>query len=273
MSVSQVATHDVEIHDEIVIKRYRSWDRLEPHREWTALHLLAEHAPGLAPTPLGADLDGTPPTLVMSRLPGTPLRGQVAGPEQVRALAAALTRLHRTVPAAESLKPAAWHPAAAVAHVRARVAEDPDLGDSPTVRQARALGTAWLSGPSIDRLPADPFPPVLGLADGNRANYLWDAAGARVHLVDWEDSGRADRAFELADLCEHISHADGHLDTDLLLAQLDLSAGEAARVREFRRLIALGWLLMLGPGGPATHRNPPGTLDHQARRVLTLLDG
>ncbi|WP_408964024.1 phosphotransferase [Nonomuraea angiospora] len=129
-----------------------------------------------------------------------------------------------------------------------------------------------MSGPSLDRLPINPFPSVLGMADGNLANYLWDAATARVRIIDWEDSGLADRAFELAEVAEHISHVDGDLDSDLLLAHLDLTSAEAARVHDFRRLLALGWLLMLGPDGPAARRNPPGTLDRQAERVLALLD-
>jgi len=35
--------------------------------------------------------------------------------------------------------------------------------------------------------------------------------------------------------------------------------------------LALFWLLMLLPGGPASTRNPPGTLSLQASRLLTLL--
>ncbi|MET9248390.1 aminoglycoside phosphotransferase family protein [Nonomuraea sp. NPDC003709] len=288
MAAGRSTTHDIEIRDDIVIKRYRSWERGEHRREWAALNVLALHAPGLAPAPVRADLDGSPPTVVMSRLPGTPLRGLPTGPEQVRALATALTHLHQAIPGADPLapasrpplnptpghvlKPAAWHPAAAVAHVRALAAAHPDLGDSPGTRRAFTLGTAWLSDPSLDRLPANPFPPVLGMADGNLANYLWDPDTARVHIIDWEDSGLADRAFELAEVAEHISHVDGDLDSGLLLAHLDLAPAEAARVHEFRRLLALGWLLMLGPDGPATRRNPPGTLDRQAERVLALLD-
>ncbi|MEV4356245.1 aminoglycoside phosphotransferase family protein [Nonomuraea sp. NPDC049625] len=296
MTAGRSTTHDIEIRDDIVIKRYRSWERGEHRREWAALNVLAEHAPGLAPAPVRADLDGSPPTVVMSRLPGTPLRGLPTGPEQVRALATALTHLHHAISGADPLdstsrhspdpspghplelatghvlKPAAWHPAAAVAHVRALAAAHPDLGDSPGARRAFTLGTAWLSDPSLDRLPVNPFPPVLGMADGNLANYLWDSDTARVHIIDWEDSGLADRAFELAEVAEHISHVDGDLDRDLLLAHLGLAPAEAARVHEFRRLLALGWLLMLGPDGPATRRNPPGTLDRQAERVLALLD-
>jgi hypothetical protein len=43
-------------------------------------------------------------------------------------------------------------------------------------------------------------------------------------------------------------------------------------VRDFRRLIALGWFLHLGHGGPATPHNPAGTLGRQAERILHLLD-
>ncbi|MEU1387219.1 MULTISPECIES: phosphotransferase [unclassified Nonomuraea] len=52
---------------------------------------------------------------------------------------------------------------------------------------------------------------MAAVADGNRANYLWDEHDRRVRLVDWEDSGRNDRAFELGELCEHISRLDGPL--------------------------------------------------------------
>ncbi|TMR90483.1 hypothetical protein [Nonomuraea basaltis] len=64
---------------------------------------------------------------------------------------------------------------------------------------------------------------------------------------------------------------DGHLDSDALLACLDLTAVEAARVRDFRRLLAFNWFLMLGPDGPFAARNPPGALERQAERFLALL--
>jgi hypothetical protein len=35
---------------------------------------------------------------------------------------------------------------------------------------------------------------------------------------------------------------------------------------------ALFWLMLLLPGSPAHHRNPPGTLERQAARLLLLLD-
>ncbi|MFI7699184.1 phosphotransferase family protein [Nonomuraea sp. NPDC049480] len=254
-----------------MIKRYRSWDRREPHREWTALTLLAEHAPGLAPEPITADLDAAPPTVVMSRLPGVPLRGLRTGPAHVHAMAAALTRLHRAVPAASLPEPAAWTPAGAVAYARGWAAKRPDLGEDPRAAKAFAAGAAWLAGPDADRLAVNPFPPVLGQIDGNHANFLWDDDTAQVRILDWEDSGSSDRAFELAEVAEHISRMDGHLDGDGFLACLDLTVMEAARVRDFRRLLAFNWFVMLSPDGPFATRNPLGTFERQAERVLALL--
>ncbi|WP_327591359.1 aminoglycoside phosphotransferase family protein (plasmid) [Nonomuraea sp. NBC_00507] len=271
--VDRFSTHDIELGDDLVIKRFRSWGRGEPQREWAALKLLAEHAPGLAATPVRAALDACPPTVVMTRLPGRVLRGEHAMDEQVRAMAAALDQLHHAIPAqaVAALEPAAWRPAAAVDKVRAWADKQPDLGDDSLVRQAFRAGVAWLASSAPDRLTTNPLPPVLGLADGNHANYLWDDQERRVRLVDWEDSGRSDRAFELGEVAEHISRVDGILDVERLLACIDLSQPEAERVRDFRRLSAMGWFLMLGPDGPATPHNPPGTLELQAERVLHLL--
>ena len=55
-------------------------------REWRALRLLAEHAPGLAPEPLRADLDAHQPVVEMSLLPGVPLGDAPLTPEQESAL-------------------------------------------------------------------------------------------------------------------------------------------------------------------------------------------
>ncbi|MFI7642359.1 aminoglycoside phosphotransferase family protein [Nonomuraea sp. NPDC049400] len=267
------STHSVEIGDVVVIKRYRSWDRGEPHREWAALTLLAEHAPGLAPTPVEAAFDAHPPMITMTRLPGQVLRGDHATGEQISAVAAALSQLHRAISTRvlEEVKPAPWGPAIAVDKVRKLASEQPDLGEGSEVRRAYREGSAWLASAEPDRLVVNPHPPVLGLADGNHANLLWDGHERRVRLIDWEDSGRSDRAFELGELTEHISHIDGTLDAEQLLGHIDLMPGEAERVLGFRRLIALGWFLQLGPDGAATPHNPVGTLERLAERVLHLL--
>ena len=87
--------HSVEMAGDTVVKRFRAWDRGEHEREWRALLLLAEHAAGLAPSPIRARLHDDPPTVVMSRVDGTPLRGGRLGEAQVTALARAVDTLHR----------------------------------------------------------------------------------------------------------------------------------------------------------------------------------
>jgi hypothetical protein len=67
-------THVIELGLAVVVKRFRSRDQDRHGREWRALTLLAEYAPGLAPEPLRADLDADPPAIEMSRLDGVPLR-------------------------------------------------------------------------------------------------------------------------------------------------------------------------------------------------------
>ncbi|WP_132514814.1 phosphotransferase [Nonomuraea diastatica] len=184
------STHNLELGDDVVVKRYRSWDRGEHHREWTALTLLAEHTPGLAPAPVDTALHAHPPTITMSRLPGHVLRGEHATDEQIRAMATALNRLHQDIPTrvVEALEPAPWGPATAVNNARTWADKHPDLGDDPLVHQAFRAGAAWLASDVPDKLIANPFPPVMGLADGNHANYLWDDRERRVWLIDWEDS-------------------------------------------------------------------------------------
>ena len=69
-------------------------------REWHALRLLAEHAPRLAPEPISAELDASPPSIVMSLLPGEPLGRRPLERAQEHALAIAIGRLWQAVPAA-----------------------------------------------------------------------------------------------------------------------------------------------------------------------------
>lgn len=130
-------THDIRIRSGCVTKRFRSWDRDEPQREWRALRLLAAHAPGIAPTPIRADLDGHPPSVVMSRLPGTPLCPSLT-PTQTQALAAAICTLHRCLPqqTLRQLPDRIRPPAEAVTALRRRCLQRPALGPEPLVVEA-----------------------------------------------------------------------------------------------------------------------------------------
>jgi aminoglycoside phosphotransferase len=270
-------THDVSIDARggFVTKRFRSWARDEPAREWRALRLLDEYAPGLAPRPLSASLnppDGSAPELRMSWLPGLPLSAAAVTPAQVRALAGALDRLWRSIPSDRlaATGPGGHNPARFTGQVRQALAAGYDLGADVRVRRAAARASAWLAGGAIERALAAGDRVVLGQGDGCLGNFLWD--GREMRLVDFEDSGPSDRAFELAILVEHLSAwLDAGLDAGRLLDLFELTTAERERVLEFRRLAALFWLVLLRPGGPAGRRNPPGTLRRQAGRLLALL--
>jgi aminoglycoside phosphotransferase (APT) family kinase protein len=270
----QAATHgvNVDISRGVVVKRFRSWDRREPVREWTALTLLAEHAPGLAPAPIHAGLTADPPVIEMSRLPGVPLGGTPLLAAQADALALALERLWNAVPRARLTD--GYGPGPNVSQLARRITAMPgahhEIGDRSLVRHAWQAGADWFASAAPGSFHDGEV--VLGQGDCNLANFLWD--GTQVQIVDFEDSGPSDRAFELAVLVEHISAwSDADLSADALLALFDLTAAEQAAVREYRRLSALFWLTMLLPASPAHHRNPPGTLERQAVRLLLLLDG
>jgi Ser/Thr protein kinase RdoA (MazF antagonist) len=267
-------THEVRINPGLglVVKRFRSGHRSEPVREWAALSLLAKFAPGLAPVPVSADLDRDRPVVTMSWLPGTELAAAPVTPEQACALAEALERLWRSVPSIGREFPAAVppNPVAFARQVREMLTARPVLGDDPVVASAHATATAWLERGAIERHDPAGHHAVLGHGDPNLANFLWD--DGRIRLVDFEDSGPSDRAFELAILTEHISAwSDARLDANDFLALLDLTRAEQIRVHDFRRLAALFWLIMLGPGSSSSTRNPPGTLERQANRLLMLL--
>ncbi len=274
MTASAGITHQVSIDAEsaVVTKRYRSWSRGEPAREWRALSLLAEYAPGLAAEPLSAVLDTEPPVIQMSWLPGEQLGGVPLSVAQAHALAQALDRLWRSVPPErlQGFGAIAVNSAALTWQVRGALAASGALGDDPLVRRARAAAAGWLDSGMLDARNRAEADLVLGQGDPNLANFLWD--GDQVRLVDFEDSGPSDRSFELAILVEHISTwLSGSLDADAFLDLFGLTRAEQARLREFRRLTALFWLLRLRPGSKASSRNPPGTLRRQADRLLTLL--
>jgi len=275
-----VQTHQVSIDHgrQIVVKRYVQAERGQPAREWRALTLLAEHAPGLAPEPILADLTGAPPVVEMSLLAGEPLGGQPLTADQELAVVRALGQLWQSVPVSEVTPLPDEVPASTqlIRIVRQLAGQGHDLGADLVVRKARSAGLDWMSwamaetgqlGASLD---AASIPRVFGQGDANLANFLFD--GERVRLVDFEDSGISERPFELAVLVEHISAwSDAGLAGERFISAFDLSVAERTRLADWRRLAALYWLLRLRPGGDAEQRNPPGTLRRQAERLLALL--
>jgi Ser/Thr protein kinase RdoA (MazF antagonist) len=270
-------THLVDIGKDEVVKRFRSWDRGEHRREWQALTLLASYAPDLAPAPLSADLTSVPPQVRMSRVPGLPLDGlppdglppdgRAVTPGHLDAVAAAISRLHAAVPrdVVAGLRPQPWLEVGVVNRMRSIVAGRRAPHDDALARAAFHAGMRWF-GRAADPQP-EPHSVVFGQGDGNLANYLWD--GERVRLVDFEDSGRSDRAYELAAFAEHLSvwHDTG-IETGALLGRLELTRAERERVLFFRRAFTFYWLLKL----LNQRENRPDTLHRQAGRLLAVLD-
>lgn len=246
-----------------VIKRFRSWDRGEHQREWQALTLLAEFAPGLAPAPLSADLDADPPAITMTRLPGKPLASQPVTARHLDALAVTLNYLHTCVPASalDRVRPQRLlDTGRSVRHLRSYVAAMRDPDGEPAVQAAVSAAARWLAQAAE---PALPPTTVFGQGDANLGNFLWDAP--RLRVVDFEDSGRSDRAFELADLTEHYATVhDAGISADNVLGRFDLTAAEHARVLFFRRELAINWLHIV-------HKRPGPVPGQQAERVRSLL--
>jgi Ser/Thr protein kinase RdoA (MazF antagonist) len=269
----RVVTHQVSIDHEgqVVVKRYVDSHRGEPAREWRALQLLAEHAPRLAPEPISADLDASPPSIVMSLLPGEPLGGRPLTAAQEGALAVAVGQLWQAVPV-EFVAPVPGEvdTRAELVQVVGDWLEGADPDPDAPVRDALASAAAWLAGTTLLAARAghgraeSSMPRVLGQGDANLANFLWD--GELVRIVDFEDSGVSDRAFELAVLVEHVSAwRDAGLDGDRFIAGFNLSATEQSHLADWRRLLALYWLLRL------RRRADVGAAAGQAERLLSLL--
>ncbi|MEV4416037.1 aminoglycoside phosphotransferase family protein [Catellatospora sp. NPDC049609] len=248
-------THDLSTDGDVLVKRYASWDRDEHRREWMVLNHLHPRLPDLVPAPLAARLDAVPPSVKMSRLPGLPLAGPLT-PQLLDGLAEALRRMW-SVPAA-GLPPRRFHPAEAVAAARSMFAT--------ALRPEGVAGEAFDGAAGFLRRPVrvDAVPAVVGHGDPNLANYLWD--GTRVRIVDLEDAGASDVAYELATMVEHLSARD--TDWTAFVRGFDV---DGDRLRWSRTLFATLWFYWLLPGNGAAKRNPPGTLQLQAERLLALL--
>ena len=269
------STHDLTLGSTTVTKRYSRWSRGEPHREWRALQLVHALEPDLVPRPLDCDLGDAAPYVTMSRVPGEPLGPDVAiTPRCLDAAVEAITTLHEAISpeTLADLPERWWGPAVGIAEIRAWAGREGARGDlagqDPSVQEALAAGRRWVAAVPVSLTQTER--PVFARADGNAGNLIWDES--RVRLVDFEDSGVSDLAYEIADTVEHLSvWSDSGIAADDLLDRFALSPADQSRVGEYRRLWALFWLLMLLPGNPADGRNPAGTLERAATRLLAQM--
>lgn len=268
----QTSTHRLTIGETEVRKEFVADHEAQAEREWACLTLLAEHAPGLAPRALGRE-DGETPVIVMERIPGEPLGARPLTARQHAALGTSLRRLYDVpLPAVRDtgIGPRTY---GALEHARLIVgwlADDPDLGecrDAGLVGEALARAREYAAAPPLP----EPHLTALGIADLNPANVLWD--GSRCRLVDFEDGGLSDPAYELADHVEHLgSRLPGVYDDRALPAAVGLDAGARERMAAYRPLWAVFWLWMLLPGHPSWRRNPRGTTEDQAAHFMALVE-
>ncbi|WP_141578032.1 aminoglycoside phosphotransferase family protein [Actinomadura sp. WMMA1423] len=269
--MSLASTHDVQIHPRIVVKTYRPGSHDAAEREWRALTLLAEYAPGLGPSPITAELATEPARVTMTRLAGSPLTPPVTT-AQVEAMADAIKAMQRAIPRdlLAALPPRAGSPAEMLTDLRLAFPMLARPTADRMIENAFDEASAWIRHPALDAFAAEQHEPVLGTGDGNLANYLWN--GRTVGIVDFEHSGRSDQPYELAESVEHISlAAPGIIDAAQILDRFDPSPAQAARLRDSRRLLATFWLLAILRRASGETSAPPEILKHQATRVLTLL--
>jgi aminoglycoside phosphotransferase (APT) family kinase protein len=266
----QSSTHDLTIGPTEVRKAFVADHEAQAEREWACLTLLAEHAPGLAPRPLRRE-DGERPVIVMERLPGTHLEPRPLTSDRTRALGGALRRLYDVPVEAvrdAGIGPRRYEAAALVAVLEEWFADDYDLGecrDPAQVADALARARAWVAAPPLP----EPRATTLGIADLNPANVLLHEG--TVRLVDFEDGGLSDPAYELADHVEHLgSRLPGVYDVHALSTAVGLDADGRARMAAYRPLWAAFWLAMLLPGNGGWRRNPRGTTEAQAEHFMAL---
>lgn len=268
-------THHVTVGTHRVRKRFTSWQNGEADREWKCLRLLDKFAPGLAPRPLERTMEEGAPVIVMERVPGTPLSFVPLTEGQNNGLGASLRRLYDVPLDAileSGLEERRFGPNALEQYLNGAFHQAGDLStclDPATVEAAVTKGRCFVA--SALGGPKEALP-VMGIADLNPANVLWD--GNVCRLVDFEDGGRTCREFDLADHVEHIA-ARPHCvyDANLLARAVGLTEAEYQRFLAYRKLWALFWLHALLPGNSAYLRNPSGTTESQAHYVLGLLAG
>lgn len=231
----------------------------------TVLH---HHAQGLSPQPLRRRAEHGAPVIEMTHLAGEPLGAAPLSHDQVGAVARALAQMYQAVPAQAltSLPERRWGPGQLRSLTRGWIQQAPQESCPPATEALRAA-RAWLSSVDFRGQQAER---VFTHADGNIANFIWDGQCCRI--VDFEDSGISNPAYEIADLLDHPSaRLPALIRADDLIDALSMPKTWTSRLRPFRRLMAVYWLLMLLPGSPGHHRNPPGSLESQAGHVLRLL--
>jgi aminoglycoside phosphotransferase len=181
----------------LCLKRYRLDDRNRPGREWTALRFLADRGVDFAPQPLWRNHDPQHPAIVMTWLPGQPLRNMPLNDRCLRALADALREMHAITPVVVTYPYDVFGTVASLDHRLIAWFESTAASTDARIVASRALVDVWRNGGDRELL-AQAAPQVWDRGDPSLGNCLWD--GQQVRFVDFEYAGWTDRAWMLAHL-------------------------------------------------------------------------
>jgi thiamine kinase-like enzyme len=139
----------------------------------------------------------------------------------------------------------------------------------PDVGRAMTFAGDWLATRDAENL-VRPRREVFCRGDSNLHNYLF--ATNRLWLVDFEDSGWNDVAFELADMAEHPSWRQLPKNSwSFIEDSADLVRRDRERVLAGRRLLAIYWLAVLINRDVTNRANWPQLAD-QAAHLLDLFE-
>jgi aminoglycoside phosphotransferase len=206
--------------------------------EWKALGYLERARYPLAPRPIRYDPSPSARAIAMDFLPGIPLAGQALTPLQLDRLGEAVDRLHE-LPAEDSGLPDARATAPTMLERVHQAVIDAAALPASFVQDCRR----WLTSREAELLGRRDRP-VFGKGDAGLGNFLWD--GTVVRLVDFEYAGLSERAYDLAELVEHVK-ARAIPDTiwQRFLGERQLAAAELVRFTAARKLLAIFWALRL----------------------------
>lgn len=238
------------------LKFYKVDERQRARREWCALELLTSRGCFYPPRPFHYDADSNPPVVVMEFVDGRGLGNQPLNKAHLSALVDALQEMYAITPALASdpLGPVVGDAHGWIRFLRRGERDiEPSTLDVLAYEEHTLLRT-WLQG-TDPAILMESAPLVFSRGDPNLANCLWD--GQRLRIVDFEYSGWNDRAFDLADLVEHIqSRRTPDEEWGWFVEQFGLSREERIRFQAAQRLAALFWMIKSWPKGVSELDSP-----------------
>ena len=231
---------------DIVVKFTRRDERDRAGREYAALRLLQERAPGLAPRPVLLDRERyARPVVVQTWIPGDMVQEPPHSDAEWTAWLECIARVHAIglggqddlLPCWENGNGSTGYAATVEALRQATIENDLPAETRQLVER-------------LAKLPLGGWPeaePRLCRADHNTRNFMRDTDGLR--LVDWEYSGWGDPLEDLAELMTHVTYMEvphgRWQEVAAEYARLRGTDGCAERLRICLAIKAVGWSVRL----------------------------